>query len=41
MGPMRKQRYSIKLLEEENLGPQQRYVFRKGKSAFEGDFKKS
>ena len=38
---MRKQRYSLRPRRVEKLGLQQRYMFRKGTSAVEGDPKKS
>ena len=40
-GPMNKQRYSVDLETREERGLQRTYMFRKGKSAVEGDPKKS
>ena len=38
--PIRKQRYSVRPKTREKLGFQRRYIFRKGKSAVEGDPRK-
>ena len=40
-GPMRKQRYSVRPCDVEKLGLRRRYMLSKGKSAVEGDLKKS
>ena len=40
-GPKRKQRYSVRLQTWEKFGLQRGYMLRKGKSAVEGDHRKS
>ena len=41
MGSVRKKKYSVRPYDEAKLGLQRRNMFRKGKSAIEGDPKKS